>query len=103
MASKKQLQDEIALLQQKVAQLEDTLQREEAMHGLIRYILEDKANRATNAKDANASLVAEGLYNAAKACEAWGELPSCKLMAGRLRGRLKLRKPYSATSWASKK
>ena len=56
-----------------------------------------------NAKDADPELVAEGLYHAAKSCEAWGELPSCREMAGRLRGRLRLREPYKSTSWAKKK
>jgi tetratricopeptide (TPR) repeat protein len=56
-----------------------------------------------NAKSANADLVAEGLYNAAKACEQWNELPTCRVMAGKLRGRLKFHKPYKFTSWASKK
>ena len=57
-----------------------------------------------NCKDgADPELVAEGLYQAAKACEQWNELPSCKLMAARLRGRLKLRSPWKETSWAEKR
>ena len=53
-----------------------------------------------NAKAAHPEYVAEGLYNAAKACEQWNELPTCKQMAGRLRGRLKLREPWRHTKWA---
>lgn len=56
-----------------------------------------------NAKEADANFVAEGLYNAAKACEQWNELSSCRAMAGRLRGRLKFRVPYKYTKWATKK
>ena len=56
-----------------------------------------------NCKEANATIVAEGLYNAAKACEQWGELPTCRQMAGRLRGRLKFRSPYKETYWAKRK
>lgn len=55
------------------------------------------------AKGANNNLVAEGLYNAANACEKWNGLPSCRQMAGRLRGRLKFRVLYKDTYWAKKK
>lgn len=56
-----------------------------------------------NAKDANHNLVAEGLYNAANACEKWNGLATCRQMAGRLRGRLKFRVLYKDTYWAKKK
>jgi len=56
-----------------------------------------------NAKEANNVLVAESLYNAANACEKWNGLPTCKQMAGRLRGRLKYRALYKDTYWAKKK
>ncbi|MEE2888790.1 MAG: tetratricopeptide repeat protein [Planctomycetota bacterium] len=56
-----------------------------------------------NAKDANNNLVAEGLYNAANACEKWNGLATCRQMAGRLRGRLKFRVLYKDTYWAKKK
>ena len=56
-----------------------------------------------NAKAANNNLVAESLYNAANACEKWNGLPSCKQMAGRLRGRLKFRALYKDTPWAKKR
>ncbi|MCA8956145.1 MAG: hypothetical protein KDC87_08725 [Planctomycetes bacterium] len=52
---------------------------------------------------ANPELVGEGLYNAAKACEQWGGLPTCGQMAGRLRYRLKYRAPWKDTSWARKR
>ena len=56
-----------------------------------------------NTKEASNVLVAEGLYNAANACEKWNGLPTCKQMAGRLRGRLKFRALYKDTYWAKKK
>lgn len=56
-----------------------------------------------NAKAANNNLVAESLYNAANACEKWNGLPTCKQMAGRLRGRLKFRALYKDTPWAKKR
>ena len=55
-----------------------------------------------NAQEAHPEYVAEGLYQAAKACEQWNELPSCPRQAGLLRGRLKYRAPWKDTSWAKK-
>ena len=54
-------------------------------------------------KTANAEIVGEGLYNAAKACEQWNGLPTCKRMAGLLRGKLKYNAPWKNTYWAKKK
>jgi len=55
------------------------------------------------AKDASPELVAEALYQAAQAGEAWGGLPTSKADAARLRGRLRLRSPWKETSWGQKR
>ncbi len=55
------------------------------------------------AKDAPPELVAEALYQAAQAVDAWGGLPTSKAEAARLRGRLRLRSPWKETSWAQKR
>ncbi len=77
----------------------DEAASKEAYHLAFRSFLQVYVN----AKAANNNLVAESLYNAAKACEKWNGLPTCKQMAGRLRGRLKFRAMYKDTSWAKKK
>jgi tetratricopeptide (TPR) repeat protein len=55
------------------------------------------------AKDADPELVAQALYQAAQAVDAWGGIPTAKAEAARLRGRLRLRSPWKETSWGKKR